>query len=280
MSGWIKLHRSLQDHWIYEDKPFNKSMAWIDLLISASHKDIEFLFGNQTVKLTKGSFITSEQKLMKKWGWSKTKVRNFLEFLKKNQMISVKSERNIKTTITIDNYSIYQDQETNEKPPKNHKKTNEEPPKDPIKNDKNDKKNNKPDLEPNQDGVDYDKFRDYFNAKAANKMPLIKILTKARKDLIKNRIREHGKKTVVDVIDRALKSDFLTNISDNNWGKANFDWIMKQSNFVKIIEGNYDNKEKKPKQSVIYEIRSSRDEINELLRESEELEKQTLNIEQ
>jgi hypothetical protein len=36
------------------------------------------------------------------------------------------------------------------------------------------------------------------------------------------------------------QSDFLTG-RNGSWGACCFDWIMKQENFVKILEGNYDN---------------------------------------
>lgn len=41
------------------------------------------------------------------------------------------------------------------------------------------------------------------------------------------------------VFTKAQKSDFLSGKS-KGW-KASFDWLMKQENFVKVYEGNYDN---------------------------------------
>ena len=35
MSGWIKLHRSITDNQLYFKEPFNKTLAWIDLLLLA-----------------------------------------------------------------------------------------------------------------------------------------------------------------------------------------------------------------------------------------------------
>ena len=144
MSGWIKLHRAIRDSWIYDEKPYSKFQAWIDLLLSANHKDNKFLLGNELVEVERGSFITSEHKLMAKWGWSKTKVRSFLSLLENDNMIVKKSDRK-KTTITIVKYSDYQDLETTKEPRKDHEKTTKEPLKDPNKNDKNDK-NDKEDI--------------------------------------------------------------------------------------------------------------------------------------
>ena len=142
--GWIKLHRKVQEHWIWQEKPFDKKSAWIDLILSANHKDNKFLLGNELVEVKRGSFITSEYKLMNRWGWSKTKVRSFLELLQNENMVIKVSDRK-KTTLTIVNYNDYQVPETTEKPIKNYEETTKEPHKNPNKNDKN-VKNDKEDI--------------------------------------------------------------------------------------------------------------------------------------
>jgi hypothetical protein len=142
MGGWVKLHRSIRDHWLYSEKPFSKLEAWIDLLLSANHKDNKFLLGNELIEVKRGSFVTSEVKLAEKWGWSRTKVRTFLELLEKDNMLVKKSD-NKKTVLTIVNYSDYQDTETAKEQQKDSKKTAEEHQKNTnknVKNDKNDKK--------------------------------------------------------------------------------------------------------------------------------------------
>ena len=80
-TGWIKLNRSIQENWLWEEKPFDKKSAWIDLLLMANHKNNKFPLGNEIIEVEQGSFITSEIKLMNRWGWSKTKLRNFLKLL-------------------------------------------------------------------------------------------------------------------------------------------------------------------------------------------------------
>ncbi len=133
MDGWIKLHRKITDNWIWQEKPFDKRSAWIDMLIMANHDNNKFLFGGELVEVSRGSFITSELKLMERWGWSKTKVRNFLKILENDSMIIKKSDKK-KTTIFIENYSDYQDKQTTEKPQKDHEETAERPQKDTNKN--------------------------------------------------------------------------------------------------------------------------------------------------
>lgn len=139
--GWIKAYREIQNHWLWEDKPFSKGQAWLDLVMMANHRENKFVLGNELVEVERGQFITSELKLMEKWGWSKTKVRSFLELLQNDGMIVKKSDRK-KTTINIVKYSVYQDSETTDEPQKNHRRTTEEPQKDTNKNEKNEKKIN------------------------------------------------------------------------------------------------------------------------------------------
>lgn len=139
--GWISLHRQIQEHWIWNDKPFSYGQAWVDMLLLANHTDNKFLFGSELVTVSSGSFITSELKLMDRWGWSKSKVRRFLMLLENDSMIVKKTDRK-KTTITIVKYSDYQESQTTKRPQKDRRKTTEKPQKDTNNNDNNDNNEN------------------------------------------------------------------------------------------------------------------------------------------
>ena len=108
MSGWIKLHRDIQEHWIYPDREFTKYEAWIDLLMMVNHKDSKTMIGKEIVEVKRGQKITSIRKLCSRWGWSNTKVKTFLKLLEDDGMIKVKSDTK-KTLITVVNYGVYQD---------------------------------------------------------------------------------------------------------------------------------------------------------------------------
>ena len=142
LQGYIKLHRKIKECWLWDEKPFDKRSAWIDLLLSASHQDTKFLLGNQLIEIKRGMFVTSELKLMNRWGWSKSKVRAFLKVLQNDSMIEIFTDKK-KTTINIVNYDLYQDNETAKGPEKDHKKTTKRPQKDTINNEKNDKNEKK-----------------------------------------------------------------------------------------------------------------------------------------
>lgn len=108
LQGWISVHRQIQEHWLWADKPFSKGQAWIDMLMLANHEDKQILLGKEVVTIKTGSFITSEVKLAERWGWSRHKVRDFLDVLKTEKMIDKVSDRQ-RTTIFVDNYAEYQD---------------------------------------------------------------------------------------------------------------------------------------------------------------------------
>ena len=227
-NGWIKLNRSIQDHWLWKEKPFDKKSAWIDLLLMANHKDNKFMLGNEIVYVKQGSFITSEVKLMNRWGWSKTKVRNFLNVLEAENMISREADRK-KTTINIVNYTVYQGCE-------DHEKTTKEPIKDTNKNEKNVKNNN----------ISKDIYVDVINSWNDLGLSSIKTISNNREKLLKARIKEHGVNEVIKAIESIKNSDFLKGQNNKGW-TITFDWLIKPNNFVKVLEGNYINKGNKNK---------------------------------
>lgn len=106
--GWISIHRQLQGHWVWDDKPYSRGQAWIDMLLMANHEDKTFMFGNELINVQAGSFITSIAKLCTRWGWSNTKVVKFLELLESDEMLTRKSDAK-KTVITIVKYGFYQE---------------------------------------------------------------------------------------------------------------------------------------------------------------------------
>ena len=80
--GWIKLYRKIREHAFFQEKrTFSRFEAWVDLILQANHKDARVLLGNELIEVQRGSFITSEVKLMERWKWSKSKVRAFLTLL-------------------------------------------------------------------------------------------------------------------------------------------------------------------------------------------------------
>ena len=140
--GWAKIYRSLSDHWLWEDKPFSKGQAWIDLLLLVNHSEKKTMIDGRLETVSVGQTITSTRKLCDRWGWSNTKVRNFLKILENESMIIVKSDRK-KTVISIVNYSVYQDSDNKKATVKRQSSDSETTVKHTNKNEKNEKNEKK-----------------------------------------------------------------------------------------------------------------------------------------
>ena len=112
--GFLIIYRSLQDHWLWDDKPFSKGQAWIDLLIMANFRQKNVLVGRKIININPGTVLTSITELSKKWGWGRKKASNFLDILHENGMITLRKGTNNGTIITIENYTFYQNVRTND----------------------------------------------------------------------------------------------------------------------------------------------------------------------
>lgn len=87
----------------------------------------------------------------------------------------------------------------------------------------------------------FTRFMEYFNnAVSGTEIPRITKLTDARKKALRSIFKAYGKEAVEAVIQKVIASDFLC----RDWGKVGFDWMFKKENFIKILEGNYDNRTK------------------------------------
>jgi len=170
MSGWIKLHRSVKNNWVWEDKPFSKGQAWIDILMMVNHETKKTPFASEIKTVQPGERITSIRQLCERWGWSNTKVKSFLELLKDDEMLHYESDTK-KTLLKVLNYSVYQ--ETN--PNRNDTKTSQKH----IKNDtnqsqkhtnkndkelKNEKKKDIPPISPTDEKVHFAEYVSMTNA--------------------------------------------------------------------------------------------------------------------
>lgn len=134
MEGWIKLHRSIKNHWIFEDSEYLK--YWIYLLLDVNHDDKKIVWNKELIEIKRGQKITSLQKLAKEFNCSREKVRRFLELLKNDTMISIESNTRF-TQITICNYDNYQTIEHTKKTRKKHERDTKKTRTDTNKNVKN-----------------------------------------------------------------------------------------------------------------------------------------------
>jgi hypothetical protein len=105
MSGWIKLHRQLNNHWIWDKPEYLK--WWLDILMQANIESKKVLIKNQLIEVERGDVVYSYETWANRWKINKSKVLRFLKMLEKDSMIVLKSET-VTTRITICKYDTYQ----------------------------------------------------------------------------------------------------------------------------------------------------------------------------
>lgn len=93
--------------------------------------------------------------------------------------------------------------------------------------------------------VDYQQVADLYNEICIS-FPKCTTLSENRKKAIKARLKTYTLEDFKTMFTLAEQSDFLKGKNDRNWS-ANFDWLIKDSNFAKVVEGNYSNKPQQQK---------------------------------
>lgn len=105
MKGWISLHRSITEHWVWKDS--QKLKWWLDILLQANHEGNKVNVGMQLIDCGRGQCVLSLKNWSERWGVSRDTVRNFLTLLKSDAMITTENLTK-STRITICNYESYQ----------------------------------------------------------------------------------------------------------------------------------------------------------------------------
>lgn len=108
VEGWFKIWRQIRDNYLYQEKPFDRLHAWIDMISRACYEDEKtVIWRGSSFEIKKGEFIASYRELGQYWGWSKDKVIDFFTSLKTETMIQ--TVRKGKTTlISITNFERFQ----------------------------------------------------------------------------------------------------------------------------------------------------------------------------
>ena len=123
--GYFVIDRQIFDHWLWDDKPFSKGQAWIDLIGLANYEDSKTPYKGEVITCKRGTVNRSISYLARRWGWSREKTRTFLALLASDNMVELKATTN-RTTITLINYGKYQlDHTTNQAT--NRQRTDSEP---------------------------------------------------------------------------------------------------------------------------------------------------------
>lgn len=127
MQGYIKLYRKIMDSPVWSDPHYLK--LWMYCLMKATHKEREFILGNQTIALEPGQFILGRKSLTKelnegmkpKQQLNESTWWRYLNNLEKWQMLNIK-KTNKYSVISISKWSDYQESEHQ----MNNKRTSDE----------------------------------------------------------------------------------------------------------------------------------------------------------
>ena len=91
--------------------------------------------------------------------------------------------------------------------------------------------------------VDIAKFTTFWNNRVeGSQVPKIVCIKGQRRTMLEARLKQFGKRALFEAVDKLGHSDFLRGMTTDNGWHATFDWLVGPRNFVKVLEGNYDNK--------------------------------------
>jgi predicted phage replisome organizer len=85
--------------------------------------------------------------------------------------------------------------------------------------------------------VDCQQIADLYNS-ICTSFPKLRSLSDSRRKAIKARLNTYSLEDFQTVFENAESSSFLKGSNDRNW-TATFDWLIKDTNMVKVLEGNY-----------------------------------------
>lgn len=273
MASWIKLFRELlQWEWFEKAEMVH---LFIYLLLKASCEDKQW----QGILVKRGQLITSNASLSRDLKLSAQQVRTCIKRLISTGEITYQAT-NRYAIITICNYDRYQEnksainEQSNEQPntlpTSNQRAINEQSTTSKeIKNIRNeeisisgdiDTKTSRETASPSasdeaqaatpNDKIPFKEIKDLWNSICIGYARMV-VISDARKNKIRNRVAEMGgvekaMPLLKLVFEKAQASSFLKGDNKRGW-KASFDWFFENDkNWVKVYEGNYDDKPAAP----------------------------------
>lgn len=236
MQGYIKLHRQLLEWEWYKNIPVR--ILFEHCLLKANHKDKKW----QGIVIKKGSFVTSYENLSFETGLTVRQIRTALDKLKSTNELTHKGHSQY-SIITVNNWDKWQaddkqddKQITSERQASDKRATT-------TKNDKNDKneKNNiyfigeaksfDPFINPYKDKF-VEEYKKVFGQNPMLSLQSLDTLTKLA-TLNPN---------LMDLIPVAIEK--LKQIKFDIGFKPRADWLLKEGNFEKVINDQFEYKEK------------------------------------
>lgn len=252
--GWIKIHRKM-----FKNPVVCKDAAhvalWMYILCNASYEENDVWFGGNRITLKPGQLITGRKKLSHFLDISESKVERILKCFEIEHQIEQQAD-NHGRLITVLNWSQYQESEQQTEQQVDSNRTASEH---PVNTTKEIKKVRK------EEDSTYDVVVSAWNSLPE---PISKITRiskgSSREKKLHKRILDYGEDSVLSAIDNVKRSNFLQGGGNKGW-VISFDWFISPENFVKVLEGNYNDKPKE----VAPEEEDSWDRMWRMYRENE-----------
>jgi len=228
---WIKLYRDIEK-WGWYKRP-STCHLFIHLLLRANFESSNY----KGFVIKRGQIVTGRKALSSQTGLSERQVRTALTHLESTNDVTIQRTNQF-SIISMINYEKYQTsagQESNERPTTDQRPTTS----------KELLENSSRILKEKVESKDFDahSVMNLFNSVCNKKLPKILLLNDKRK----RHIKVIGKYILdesgwTEYFNKILSNPFLTGDNNRGW-RANFDWIINSSNYLKVMEENYEDSE-------------------------------------
>lgn len=254
---YIALFRCLLTKPIWLNSTPEQCKILITLLLMANHKEKVWEWNGTKFEAKAGQFVTSLDAIVTRCGKGIT-IQNVRTALTRFKKLGFLTEESTKTgrLITIVNWHLYQieireaNKDDNKDLTKTSQRANKElTPNNNVNNVDNEINNN---ISPGGDSppddgatkpparINYQEIADKYNS-ICSCLPKCTRVTDSRKRAVKGLYNsKYTLDNMVQVFHKARDSDFLSG-RNGKWGGCSFDWLLNQTNFLKVLEGSYDN---------------------------------------
>lgn len=238
---YIKINRSLLEWGWYKDK--NTSRLFIHMLLKANWKDGFFL----GIEIKRGSFVSSLAKLSEETNLSVREIRTAIKHLESTGEVTSKKYNKF-SVFTVNNYYSYQSSDTqSDKQPTSNRQASDKQ----VTTIEEGKKGRKKEYIDTNVSIKQHSIQSIIDAWNQLEPYGIKMIyrinpgSKRYTSLIAL-LEQFGEEKVIQAVDKVKQSDFLQGKTDARFS-LNFDWFINPNNFVKVLEGKYDERhDKKP----------------------------------
>lgn len=242
--GYIKLWRKIIDNPMFRNEGLLK--VWIWCLCSAAYKEREEMIGNQVVRLKPGQFVFKRPDASGFLNIRPTTLIRYLSILKMDNKVDIKST-NKYSIVSITYWEKYQEGGQQNGQQMDNKRTTsgtyvntsltlkKEEKKEEEKKEKKEKK------EKNKEIImlTLEKWNAFAEEHSLPKVRGI-VSGSTRERQLRARMKDNGF-NLDEVLSAAAEQAFLLGDNKEGW-VITFDWILKPSNYIKVLEGQYKKK--------------------------------------